>query len=145
MRPRGLPVALLLLGALASCSQTTRPSAVPTTQGSPAGPAIVTGGIDPCEGIPIPGGPAHVAGTVTVLTGQVTWRNTSPGSYEAIFPTEVAGRATVGVNGTYRFVLAPGNYVISATLPPPANVHPYTQFAVHNGSAIRADVPNMCK
>ena len=144
MRPRPFLLASLLLCPLASCSQATPPPAAPTPRGSP-GPAVVTGAIDACQAIPIPRTPTHVAGTVTVLAGQVTWRNTSPGSYAATFPTEVAGRTTVAVDGTYRFILAPGHYVISATLSVPSNVHPYTQVALHAGSAVRADNTNMCK
>lgn len=119
------------------------------------GVAVVTGGIAPCSGISYPTDPKYAAGTVRVPRGQVTWTDVGPGASAVIFPTDVAARANVGVNGTYRFVLVPGHYVLVATLPapanpqpmtglPPPNAQPFTEVTVHGGSTVQAGIPNMC-
>ena len=105
---------------------------------------MVTGGIAPCRGIPYPTDPKYAAGTVTALGGHPTWTTVGPGVSAEIFPTDVAGRASVGVNGMYRFVLAPGHYVVVATFPAPSNAQPFVEVAVRGGSTVEAGIPNMC-
>ena len=135
-------IAVLALCTLASCSQGS--SVPPTASVRTPSDAVVTGGIAPCEGIPVPGGPKWAAGTVTVLRGHVTWRSIAPGEWQAVFPTDVAATSTVGVDQTYRFVLPAGYYVLRASYPPPGNAQPYTEISVRGGSAVSAGIPNMC-
>jgi hypothetical protein len=106
---------------------------------------VITGGIIPCQGIVMPGGPRYAAGTVTVFDGRLTWRSIGSGSSVAVFPTSVVARQVVGLNQTYVFALIPGDYVLQATFAPPANVHPFTSAAVTAGTATEVDIPNQCK
>jgi hypothetical protein len=110
----------------------------------PTGVAVVTGGIIPCAGIPDPNGPYYAAGTVTVLGGQVTWQNNGQGYLADVLPTRVVARERVAMNGTYLFVLEPGQYVLEAQFPPPSNVLPYTVVTVSAGDNLSVDIPNMC-
>jgi hypothetical protein len=110
----------------------------------PNGRAVVTGGIIPCAGIPDPNGPYYAAGTVTVLRGQVSWQNEGPGYFADVLPTRVVAGERVAANGTYLFVLEPGEYVLEAQFPPPSNVLPYTAVTVNAGDNLRVDIPNMC-
>lgn len=114
-----------------------------TAAGTPTG--TVTGGIDPCEGIPVPGGPRYAAGTVVVLQGSIRWRATGPGTSALVLPTEVVARQAVRADRTYSFRLPAGKYVLVAHLPPPANVTPFVSVTVTPGTIQSANVPNMCK
>jgi len=105
---------------------------------------VVSGGIHPCQGVVLSPSPGYAAGTVTVLRGTVTWRDLGNGSRQAVFPTAVAATATVGRNQTYRFVLPPGDYVLQAHFPPPANVMPFAPATVRAGTSQQFDIPNMC-
>ena len=107
-------------------------------------PGVVSGGIEPCQAILFPGGPTYAAGTVTVLRGAVSWRSTGPGSSQVVFPVSVAALAIVATNTTYRFVLAPGEYVFRAAFPPPVKPTPWISITVQSGSAQHVDIPNMC-
>lgn len=71
----------------------------------------VLGGISRCDALGTPG-PQYVAGTVTVLRGQVTWRTIRPGTSQAVFPSERVASQTVGTEGLYQFQLDPGTYVL---------------------------------
>ena len=104
----------------------------------------LTGGIDPCEGIPIPGGPKYAAGTVVVLRGTVTWRTTGPGTSALVLPTQVVASESVKVDQTYSFRLPPGSYVLVAHFPPPSNVTPFVSVTVTAGTSQSANIPNMC-
>jgi hypothetical protein len=101
--------------------------------------AIVIGGIVPCEGRVIQGGPRYAAGTVTVLAGQVERH----GSHW-ILPKRVEAKARVATNARYRFVLPPGAYMLRARFPPPANVHPFMQVTLKAGTVVYSNIPNMC-
>lgn len=111
------------------------------------GKIVVIGGIDPCIGAaPVKGaprGPRYMAGAVTVLRGQLTWKSIGRGNRTMIFPTQVVGRASVGINRTYRFVLAPGHYVLRAHVPH-WEFTPYTEFILKPGTVVHVDIHNMC-
>ena len=125
-------VALALLGALSGC-------------GSPnAGTGTVIGGIEPCSGLLLQGGPQYAAGTVTVLQGTVGWQNVG-GSTKDVFPTTVVAQQTVGTNSTYSFSLQPGQYVLQAQFSTPSDVVPWAQVTVHVGETVHADITNACK
>jgi len=110
----------------------------------PPGKGLVVGGIIPCAALAPPSGVEYAAGTVTALEGKMTWRPTGPGTSVAVFPKAVAARETVAMNGSYQFALAPGDYVLQAHLPPPANVTPFVSVTVKAGTTQHADIPNVC-
>jgi len=111
------------------------------------GKIVVIGGIDPCIGAApvngVPRGPRYAAGTVTALRGQMTWKSLGRGNRAPVFPTHVVGTARVGTNRTYRFVLAPGHYVLRARLLH-SNVTSLAQVRLKQGTDVHVDIPNMC-
>ena len=109
-----------------------------------ASDGIVVGGIVPCEGIPIENGPRYGAGKVDVLRGNVTWKDAGHGDKLLILPPTLVAEETVVANGTYRFELPAGSYVLRADLPPPANVQPWVSVEVKSRASVRRDIPNMC-
>lgn len=142
---------LIAAAALAALVISVAPAhAGPSAAGAGAGPpspmaslGMLSGGISPCEGIPIPG-PTYAAGTVVVLQGTVGWRSVGPGTWASVFPTRAVATETVGVDETYTFRLAPGRYVLVGHYPPPTNVTPWVEVSLHAGQVVRADIPNMC-
>ncbi len=123
-------MAPLLLAAMAGCS--------------PANTGTVTGGIIPCSALPLAGEPQYAAGAVTVLEGQVHWRSTGLGTSAIVFPTTVIVTEHVGVDASYDFILGPGDYVLRARFPPPANIEPWVSVTVHAGQTQHVDIPNSC-
>jgi uncharacterized membrane protein len=81
---------------------------------------------------------------VDVLQGQLTWRTTSPGNQQVVYPTSVVGEQSVTTNGSYRFVLSPGNYVLRAHYASSVNFTPWKQIVLMSGATVKADIPNMC-
>ena len=110
----------------------------------PTGDGTVTGGIVPCSGLPITGGPRYSAGTVTVLKGEIVWPHTGVDPLVPVFPTTVVARATVTTDAIYWFALEPGHYILEARYAAPSNVIPWTEFTVHAGDELSVDIPNMC-
>lgn len=106
--------------------------------------AVVIGGIDRCDAIGTKVGPRYMAGTVTVLRGPVMRPRKNHGDFTNTLPRDVVAKQTVATNGTYRFVLAPGRYVLIAHFPPPANYAPLTQIRIEAGAWARVDIPNEC-
>jgi hypothetical protein len=102
----------------------------------------VVGGISRCDALGTPG-PQYVAGTVTVLRGQVTWRTIRPGTSQAVFPSEKVASQTVGAEGLYQFQLDPGTYVLRGQYIS-GNVQPFTSVVVKPGFTTRVDIPNEC-
>jgi hypothetical protein len=98
---------------------------------------IVTGGIIPCAGIPIPDSPHYAAGTVTVLKGQVSWKSAEQGFTAMVFPSNVVAQQRVDTNTTYRFVLEPGQYVLQAG-------NAFTTATLQPSDDLFVDIPNMC-
>jgi len=133
----GVLAAIALIG-LVGCATTATPR--PTHRGRDG---VVVGGIIPCSGLPLRGGPLFEAGTVSALKGRIR-RLTIPNGATASFPNRVAGQEMVATNERYRFVLAPGSYVLRATFPG-GNVHPFVTVTVRAGTVGHANVPNMCK
>jgi hypothetical protein len=139
-RPRTVCAVLLLLavlGALSGCASSNL--------------ATVTGGIEPCNALGVPGQPEYAGGTVTVLQGSITWRPTTPGAEVQVLPTRVVAREQVSVNSLYVFTLPPGDYVLQAQFPAAADISPTLPgisptlaVTVHAGERLRADIPNQC-
>jgi len=118
-------------------------SASTAVRAAGAGKAVVIGGIDPCEGRPVPHAARYAAGTVTVRAGEVRERRMAHGQ-RLLLPPHVVARVHVARNKTYRLVLKPGHYIFEASFPPPANVHPFFQITLKAGELIHRDIPNMC-
>jgi hypothetical protein len=121
---------LLLLAAMAGCSA--------------GNTGTVTGGIIPCVALGISGEPHYAAGTVIVLEGQIHWRSTGPGTSVVVYPTTVVVTEQVGVDASYDFILGPGDYVLRARFPPPANGEQWVAVTVHAGQTEHIDIPNTC-
>jgi hypothetical protein len=107
------------------------------------GRGIVTGGIDPCRAIISRSDPRYASGTVSILRGMVTWKQLVGAGRIPVFPHRILATAKVGMNGTYRFVVAPGRYVLKARLPH-SSVRPFVQFTVKPSAVLHVDIPNMC-
>ncbi len=106
---------------------------------------VVTGGIIPCAAIPNPSGPHYASGTVTVLKGRVALKSTAQGDYiQDVLPTNVVTQESIATNATYRFALEPGQYVLEARFPPPANYDPYIEITVQPGADLWVDIPDQC-
>lgn len=139
----GVTVAAVIATAAQPAVASHAAAASPATP-IPGGYGAIVGGIAPCEGIVVPGGPTYAAGTVTVFRGHETWRSTGPGTSVVVFPHSVAARVTVGVNSTYRFVLPPGPYVLSAHYLT-GNVESFIGASVVAGVTQNVNIPNECK
>lgn len=110
------------------------------------GRSLVLGGIQPCSGLPpqrVRARPRYAAGTVSVLAGRLSWGPWRHGTRALIYPRHIVAQQTVRVNAMYRFALLPGHYVLTARLPH-ANVRPFVQIVVREGTTVHADIPNMC-
>jgi hypothetical protein len=123
-------LALLLLAAMAGCSS--------------GNTGTVTGGIIPCVALGISGEPHYAAGTVTVLKGQLHWRSTGPGTSVIVFPAAVVVTEQVGLDASYDFILGPGDYVLRARFPGPANIEQWVSVTVRAGQTQHVDIPNTC-
>ena len=134
---RILAVALVLLVMLAA-------AATASTALRLSGKGIVLGGIEPCSGIAMPGGPRYAAGTVTVLKGPVNWASDGSGVSKDVLPTDVAATEALAVNGTYWFELDQGSYVLQARYASGATVVTWVELTVPPGSLQHVDVPNRC-
>jgi hypothetical protein len=98
---------------------------------------VVAGGIISCAGLYDPNAPRHAGGTVSALKGQVTWKPNAQGNLTDAFPTNRVAQQTVATDGTYWFLLEPGQYVLRAGVA-------YASVTVQPGDDLSADIPNMC-
>ena len=136
-------VTLIAAAFIAGCAGTGTPTS--TELPIPAGLGVLTGGVDPCVGLgPTRGGPTYAAALVTASRGVVTWVTTSTGALQAVFPSSVVTSQDVGEDGTYRFTLTPGPYVLRAWFAD-GNVEPSVGATVTAGVVKRIDIPNACK
>lgn len=117
--------------------------------GSPGQPARltahtgeVTGYIDPCEGIDI--GLPYAAGTVTALSGRPTWKPDGHGTSRLQLPATVAARQHVDENHTFRFDLAPGQYVLMARYDG-GNAVSFLDVTIAAGRDLNRNLPDLCK
>jgi hypothetical protein len=134
----------------------TARSAAPTPSTVPAATAgfgLVLGQISPCEGPPHLGAtpPGHPAGTVVVLRGSIKWIPDGRGGQSlGPFPPETVATDSVPAGGMYRFMLAPGPYVIvhppysTGSVPggPTISIAPYVSVSVVAGQTKYQDVPD---
>jgi hypothetical protein len=105
--------------------------------GNTGSKGVVTGGVVRCSGLYDPNAPHYQGGTVTVLKGQITWKSNEQGNLTDVFPTRRAAQQSVETDGTYWFLLAPGQYVLSAGVG-------HVSVTVQPGDDLGVDVPNMC-
>jgi hypothetical protein len=123
----------------------------PATSGTmqPPDSGIVTGFIEPCVGIPLPGSPAkpYAAGDVTALRGTEHLRSVDEGAEKAVYPTDVVDREHVGQNEAYRFVLSPGDYVLTVSYDGggPSRLPVGRQIAVQAGVTVQVNLGGECK
>jgi hypothetical protein len=144
---RRLGSAAVLTVMIAACAPpattpraTTPPAKTPLATTLPvATNGWVVGGIGGCQGPPIPVAPHYIAGTVTVLAGHATWRQAPSGVLVATFPPGLVATETVGTNGSYRFELAPGPYVLRDS-----GSQLFVNVTVHPGATTAADIANPC-
>jgi hypothetical protein len=144
MKPKLVRLLSILLFSLLTWTHTGGVWATGGSAPRPHNNAVVIGGIDPCHGLPMHGGPRYAAGTVTVLRGWALLKHPTHGVRTWNFPTKIVGKVHVAKNSTYRFTLAPGHYVLRAQYPPPANVSPFVQFTARQGTTLHVDIPNVC-
>src|ERR1700722_16814090 len=75
---------------------------------------VVTGGIEPCVGGISSSGttPPFAAGVVAAVRGSLTSKAIGSDEFRELIPTGPTIRARVQAGGRFRFVLAPGHYVL---------------------------------
>ena len=131
-------LAVLAAAMLVSCQGSGAGAVRTPGVASPAATeqGVITGGVVPCAGIVQPTGPHYAAATVVVLRGPV--------NADGSLPASVVAQQTVGVNASYRFVLDPGQYVLVAHFPPPANILPRIGVTLTPGESLEVDIPNEC-
>jgi hypothetical protein len=112
--------------------------------GAPTSTGVVTGGIEPCQGIISAGGPRYAAGTVTVYVGELQWKSTAPQTTVPIFPDDIVATVHVDENSTYRFVLQPGAYVLRAHYDAPTDAAPWISVNIRAGQTAVEDIPDTC-
>lgn len=112
----------------------------------PAGEGVVLGGIDFCSGLPttMVKNPGFVAGTVTVWRGTMSFVPQPDGVTKYVLPTEWAASQTVPKHQEYRFVLAPGQYILVGSYTGHSNITPLVAVVVRLGKATRRNIPNEC-
>ena len=72
-------------------------------------------------------------------------KSTAQGDYmQDVLPTNAVTQESIATNATYRFALEPGQYVLEAWLPPPANYDPYIEITVQPGADLWVDIPDQC-
>jgi hypothetical protein len=154
LRVAGFIAPLLLLGCASAALNSNAPTPTPSTsmgppvvvQATPAGAAaaVIIGGVQPCQGIISHSGPRYAEATVSLLRGKTSLQPAGQGMTRTVMPATLVARVAVATDQQYHFVVGPGDYVIEATFPPPANVVPWASVSVHSGETARKDVPNMC-
>ena len=71
-------------------------------------------------------------------------RPSSPGVQQLVFPEHVVAEQHVTTNGSFRFVLSPGSYVLRAHYATAGSVTPFKEVVLGPGTIVTADIPNMC-
>ncbi len=139
--------ALACLGlALTGCqAHTSSPSKAPhpSTATTPVGDGAVVGGIDGCNAIPLNGGDGLVAGTVTVLTGAVSYMLEPNGGRRVVLPTNQIKHQSVRAGQEFRIDLPPGTYVLAANFGSPGYA-PWVSVVVRLGVVEHKDIGDGC-
>jgi hypothetical protein len=104
----------------------------------------VTGYIDACRGIAIPGAPPYAAGTVIALRGRPTWKDNGPGTYRLQLPATAAARQHVAEGQPFSFDLSVGQYVLVVG-DDGRSVLSFVDVTVTAGRVLHQDLPNLCK
>jgi hypothetical protein len=133
------------LFGVTACSHASR-SGVPV-QPAPPSPlirAVVTGGIEQCDGLGVSRNPKYMAGTVSVLEGKIRLKREGRHNVDVLLPTHVIKRTSVARNAEYRFVLPVGHYVLKAHVSRPVGYGPAAPFTVRDATTLHVDIPNDC-
>ncbi len=141
----GLAGAAVLSGSGATAhSGASHPAPLATHTG------VVTGYIDPCQGLGIQRGPMpYAAGTVTALHGRQTWKlvagesNRTYQTYRLVLPTAVAARQHVSQNQKFSLDLPPGQYVLVARYDDGGGIT-FLDVSVTAGRVLHRNFPNVC-
>lgn len=125
-----------------------------TTGGGPGRPlplaartGHVTGYLDPCIGVVLPGRqntPAFAAGTVTALRGRQTWKHTADGYQLQPPATAPVAREHVAKNQAFALNLPAGGYTLVARYDD-GNILNFINVTVRAGQVIRENFPDICK
>ena len=109
-----------------------------------ASTGAVTGYIDACAGVYIPGSRRHAAGTVTALRGRYIWKDDSRGTPRLQLPATAAARQHVAAGQAFSFDLAVGPYVL-VVRDGGGNVLSFVDVTVTAGRDLHQNLPNLCK
>jgi hypothetical protein len=133
-----MALAATLVGCQGGPSAST-PAAIPTGDG------VVAGGINYCVGTVPPTGaknPGLVAGTVTVLHGKVS-DVPKAGGVKYVLPTHRVASETVAKHMHYRFVLAPGPYLLVDPYKGRSNFGLGVSVVVRRSAVTKQNMPNL--
>lgn len=109
--------------------------------------AVVTGHIDSCNalGIYSAHAPRYSGGTIVVLRGVLASKQIGPSAYQDVFPTDVVTSQVVPSGRSFRFVLAPGDYVFHLTgYSVGGNAMSFFTKHLQAGQVVDQDMPNLC-
>ena len=138
----------LLIGRAGTSTRAAAPAGAGPILPVP-GAGIVTGHLSACFGIdPLNGPPPVTPGTVFVLRGKLTLKPDGPGTWRLVFPKGPAVASEYISNNsdpTFRFTLAPGQYVLAGRYGAGPGYAASRQVTVTAGTVIRVDLPNVCK
>jgi hypothetical protein len=104
----------------------------------------VTGYIEACAGVFIPGSQRHAAGTVTALRGRYSWKDDNRGTPRLRLPATTAARQHVAAGQAFSFDLEVGRYVLLVR-DGGGNVLSFVDVTVSAGRVLHQDLPNLCK
>lgn len=104
----------------------------------------MTGFIEPCVGVSSHRMP-YAAGTVVALRGVERLRPIRAGEEQVVLPTAVAARQHVNQNQRFRFVLAPGPYVLVATYAESGAGRTFLDLRVTSGATVQQNLRDICK
>jgi hypothetical protein len=107
----------------------------------------VTGYLDPCVGVVLPGQrntPAFAPGTVTALRGRQTWQRTGDGYRLQLPATAPAAREHVAKNQAFALNLPAGGYTLVARYDGGNGLN-LINVTVRAGQVVRRNFPDICK
>jgi len=139
----------VVAGAITVLSGGAGPGGGAGVAGSSAGSSLastgtVTGYIEPCAGLGLPGAAKlpHPGGTVRALAGRISWRPI-PGGSKLVLPAVAAATERISAGQKYLFRLAPGHYVIAAHYD--GGAFSFVSVSVRAGLTMNRNLPDLCK
>ncbi|MGO9875423.1 MAG: hypothetical protein ACLPVY_16660 [Acidimicrobiia bacterium] len=104
----------------------------------------MTGFIEPCVGI-ARGRLPFAAGTVSASRGVERTQRVSPDGYRTVLPTDVGACQHVNENQAFRFVLAPGRYVVTGIYDRGGRPQTFFDVTVLPRMTVHRNLPDLCK